>query len=238
MPDYINDTCKPLIFLGSSSAMYKQTELCESLGIRIHGIIDSDYFGNTEEICGFKVIDGQNIFDNEEKRNYYKSNFNFFCAVNWTPESDKVSVRNRNKRLELINLIDKWDLPCISIVNPTARISRYAKIGHGCFIDGNVMIEHHVVVDNFVNIYSNNDIGHDSYIGRNTVLQRKIGLASKSHLENDVYMGIGVLALKPGARYGTGTFVQEGIYIRRGTLPNEIVSLKTENPSRIVGKYH
>jgi hypothetical protein len=61
-------------------------------------------------------------------------------------------------------------------------------------------------------------------------------LAAESHLENDVFMAMRVTALKYGARYGAGSFVQEGIYLRRGTLPDEIVSLKTENPSRVIGQ--
>jgi UDP-3-O-[3-hydroxymyristoyl] glucosamine N-acyltransferase len=109
-------------------------------------------------------------------------------------------------------------------------------LGYGCFIDGDVMLEHHVTVDNFVNIYCNNDVGHGSYIGRNCVIQRQCMLAAESHLENDVFMAMRVTALKYGARYGAGSFVQEGIYLRRGTLPDEVVSLKTENPSRVVGQ--
>ena len=46
MSSYINDTQKPLIFLGSNDAMYILTEACEQLGIQFAGIIDKDYYGN------------------------------------------------------------------------------------------------------------------------------------------------------------------------------------------------
>jgi len=236
MFDYINNTEKPLIFLGSSSTMYKQTEICEQLGIEIFGVIDSDYFGNTGKICDLPVVDSQTCFSDPDKLNFYRDNFNFFCAVNWTPEPDNISKRNRQKRLDLIDLIDAHSLNCISIVDPRARISKHAQIGHGCFIDGDVMLEHHVTVDNFVNIYCNSDIGHGSYIGRNCVIQRQCMLAGDSHLEQNVFLACRVTALKYSARYGTGTFIQEGIYLRRGTLPNETVSLKSENPSRVVAQ--
>jgi hypothetical protein len=173
MINYINNKDKPLIFLGSSHTMYKQTEVCEKLGIKIFGVIDSDYFGNTEKICDLPVVDSQDSFNDPIKLNFYKDNFNFFCAVNWTPESNKILVRNKQKRKELIDLIDQYKLNCISIVDPRARISKHAKLGFGCFIVGDVMLELHVIVDNFVNIYCNNDVGHGSYIGRNCVIQRQ-----------------------------------------------------------------
>ena len=234
--DHFNNKSRPLIFLGSSVALYKQLEVCENFGITVHGIIDQDYYGNTEHLCDLPVIDGQDCFRNPEKLNFYRDNFNFFCATNWTPEPTSVLVRNREKRKVLIDLIDQYDLPCISIVDPRARISKYATVGQGCFIDGDVMIEHHVTIKDYVNIYCNNDIGHGSTIGRNCVIQRQGMLAADSVLEDDVFMAMRVTALKQGARYGTGSFVQEGIYLRRGTVPGEVVGLKTENPSRVVGQ--
>ncbi len=235
--DHFNNTSKPLIFLGSSVALYKQLEVCENVGISVHGIIDQDYYRNTEHLCDLPVIDGQDCFKDPERLNYYRENFNFFCATNWTPESSLVQIRNREKRKELIDIIDHYNLPCISIIDPRSRISRYAQVGRGCFIDGDVMIEHHVTIGDYVNIYCNNDIGHGSVIGRNCVLQRQCMIAGESVLEDDVFMAMRVTALKYGARYGTGSFIQEGIYLRRGTVPGEVVSLRTENPSRVVGQY-
>jgi len=235
--DHVNNTTRPLIFLGSSIALYKQLEVCENVGITVHGIIDQDYYGNTDSLCDLPVVAGQDCFTDPERLKFYRDNFNFFCATNWTPESGQVQVRNREKRKELINLIDQYNLSCISIVDPRARISRYATVGRGCFIDGDVMIEHHVTINDYVNIYCNNDIGHGSTIGRNCVLQRQCMIAGESVLEDDVFMAMRVTALKYGATYGTGSFIQEGIYLRRGTVPGEVVNLRTENPSRVVGQY-
>lgn len=235
MNECVNDSSKPLIFLGSSVSMYKQTEICDMMGIEIFGIIDNDYFGNTDSICDVAVIDSHNSFDDPAKLKFYKENFNFFCAVNWTPELDPVSTRNRQKRKQLIDLIDQHQLNCVSIVDPRSRISKHSKIGRGCFVDGGVSVEHQVTVDDFVNIYSNTNVGHGSYIGRNCVIQRQCLLAADSYLENDVFFSVGVTALKRGARYGSGSFVHEAIYIRRGTVPDETVSLQAGNPRRVVG---
>lgn len=234
---HINNNAKPLIFLGSSVALYKVAEVCEHHNIKIAGVIDDNYFGNTESLCDLPVIDTEESFKDPEKLNYYKTNFNFFCAVNWVPMDDDISTYNRNKRKKLIDLIDSYHLDCISLVDRTARISKHATIGRGVFIDGSTMLEHHVRVHDFVNIYSNCDIGHDSLIGRNSVLQRQVTLTSYSNVEKNVYFGMCVRALRPHAVYGENTFIHEGIYIRRNTVPNEIVSMTGKNTKRIVSNF-
>jgi acetyltransferase-like isoleucine patch superfamily enzyme len=234
---HINNNTKPLIFLGSNVAMYKLSEVCDMYGIKIHGIIDNDYFGNTEQICDIPVIDSEESLKDLTKLNYYKDNFNFFCAVNWLPENDTIQKRNRDKRRTLINLIDDLNLNCVSLIDPYARVSKYASVGKGTFIDGSVMIEHHVTVGDFVSIYSNSDIGHGSKIGRNCVFQRQVTLTSNSRVGPDCFFGMCVRALRPHGEYGENTFIQEGIYIRRHTVANEIVSTNGKNMRRVISNF-
>ncbi len=226
---------KPLIFLGSSFSILKQIEVCEENGIEIFGIIDSDYFGNQDKFNGISIIDTEESFRDPVKCDFYKKNFNFFCATNWIPVQDHVSIRNKIKRDNYINLIDKLGLDCVNIINQSARISKYARLGKGCFIDGNVMIEPGCGIGDFVNIYSNCEIGHNTAIGRNSVLQRRVGIAADTIIENDVYFACASMALKNGVTYGAGTFIHEAVYIRRGTVAGEIVQQFAGNQKRV---YH
>lgn len=237
LTSHINNNRRPLIFLGSNSSMYKMSESAEDHGIVIAGIIDSDYYGNTEEICDLPVIDTELAFEDREKLQFYKDNYNFFCATNWTPEPDAVNVRNRAKRKKLLELIDYYQLPCISIVDRTARVSKHSSIGRGVFLDAHVLIEPKTTVGDFVHIYYNCSIGHHNIINRNCVLQRQCILMGNNVMEQDAYFGPAVKALKPGATFGKNSFVHEGIYIRRGTVDNEIVSMNSINQSRVVYQY-
>lgn len=226
---------KPLILLGSNSVLYKQIEVCENNGIEIAGIIDSDYFGNTEQLCGLPIIDTEKSFEDLTKLNFYKQNFNFFCAANWIPLTDPISIRNKEKRKNLINMIDKLELNCINLIDKFARVSKYAKLGKGCFIDGNVMIEPGCIIHDFVNIYANCEVGDYANIGRNCVLQRGVGIGGGVTLENDVYFSTRVGASKNNTTFSQGTFIHEFVYIRRGTVPNEIVEQFSVNQKRV---YH
>jgi acetyltransferase-like isoleucine patch superfamily enzyme len=232
--NHINDNTKPVIFLGSNNLLYIMTEVCDLLNIKVAGIIDRDYWGNTDNICDVPVIDTEDSFSDPDKLQEYKSNFNFFCAVNWLPENNDVSVRNRQKRNNLLDVIDRYQLPCISIVDPSARISKYSSIGHGIFIDAGVHVNPNCRIDNFTNIYCNAFVGSNTHIGHNCVIQRECFITEACEIEHDSYFGLCSKALKVGAKFGSGTFVHEAIYIRRGTVANEIVSMHGANMKRIV----
>jgi carbonic anhydrase/acetyltransferase-like protein (isoleucine patch superfamily) len=226
---------KPLILLGSNSVLYKQIEVCEDNGIEIAGIIDSDYFGNTERLCDLPIIDTEKSFNDPVKLNFYKQNFNFFCATNWVPFKDPVSIRNKEKRKNLIDMIDLLELDCINLIDKFARVSKYAKLGKGCFIDGNAMIEPGCIIHDFVNIYANCEVGDNANIGRNSVMQRGAGVGGGVTLENEVYFSAEVHAPKNNITFSQGTFIHEFVYIRRGTVPNEIVEQFSANQKRV---YH
>lgn len=230
---HCNDISRPLIFLGSSANIEKLADVCATVGMTIKGIIDSDYWGNTDSIGGIPVIDSENCFDDLDLLDYYKSNFNFFCATNWTPETDPVTTRNREKRNKLIDLIDRLQLPCISLVDPLSRVASSARIGHGVFIDAFVLIEPYCNIDDHVSVYAFVGLGHHTHVMRNSVIQRHCSIGGNCVFESNVFVGTGVRALKTGARFGSGTFIHEAVYIRRGTIPNEIVGQGENNMSRV-----
>lgn len=234
MNSHINNGEKPLIFLGSNDAMYILTEACEQLGIKFAGIIDKDFYGNRDYICDVPVIDSEESFNDPEKLAYYKNNFNFFCATNWIPEPTPVHIRNREKRLMLLDLLDTHKLNCISIVHPKSNVSRHAEIHPGVYIDAHVNVEPKVVVGAHSRIMYLTAIAHNTIIGRNCVFSRHCGIGAYCVFEDNVFFGNASKGLKNGATFSENTFVHEGVYIRRGTVQNEVVSMISPNQRRVV----
>lgn len=231
---FVNDKSKPLVFVGSSITMYTLTELCEDLGIEVAGIIDSDYYGNTDQICGIDVIASeQQLANNPEQLDLYRSKYNFFCATNWIPVQTPVDIRNREKRNRLIDFIEHNQLSAITLIDPSAKISKYTKIGRGVLLDAYVLTQANSEIGDFSTIYYNVFIGHDCVVGRNCVFQRQSLLAAESIVGNDVYIASWSKAMKDGGRIGSGTFVQEAIYLKRNTVENEVVSLNGANTCRV-----
>ena len=230
--DYINDSSRPLIFIGSTSNLEKYIEVCDEHDIKIHGIIDSDYFGNTESLSNIPVVDTELSFDDPAKLKYYQDNFNFFCVTNWIPTQNPVDVRNRNKRHYLIELIKRHKLNCISLIERRSKVSKFATVGRGVFLDYLVLLSPNVIVGDFTCIYNGTSIGHHSTVGENCVIQAYSIIMSGCTMGNNVFFGTGVQALKSGSNFGDNSFVHEMVYLRRNTLPNEIVSLYSNRARR------
>jgi NDP-sugar pyrophosphorylase family protein len=233
MQEHINCKQRPLILLGCNHAMLIQKEVCEENGIEVAGIIDSDYFGNTSDLFNIPFIDTEESFNDLDKLKYYRDNFNFFCASNWSPEDNPVQKRNREKRHRLINLLDYYQFNVISLVDLRANLSKYAAVGRGVFIDAMCNIEAGVRISDYVNIMWSCGIGHDTTIERNCIIQRQVWTGGLCHFEPECFVGIGAKTLKTRARFGKGTWIQEMVYIKRGTVPGEIVGLDGTNTRRV-----
>jgi len=234
MNSYINDNSKPVIFLGTSDSMLKLVEVCEDHEIKIAGIIDDNYFGNTEIYYELPVIDSEKSFADPEKLKYYKDNYNFFCVVHWSPEHYSFTIANREKRENFIKLINDNNLNCISLVDRFARTSRRSVIGKNVYIDANVCLEPLSKIGDFTSIYFGSIIGHHTTLGVNCLIQRQCIVVGHLTLKDQVYFGPGVRAMKNGATFEENSFVKGGIYIRRGTVKNEIVSMTSSNQKGLV----
>lgn len=234
------NTCdKPLIFLGSSIAISIYIECCEQLGINVAGIIDGDYYGNTPSIEGIPVVDGHDAFSDQEKINYYRENFNFFCAVNWTPVRDEVSTRNKQKRDDFISLAQQHNLPVISLIDPRAMVSKTAKIGQGCFVGGLCVIEPHSVLEDFSTAWYNSTVSHHSVLGFNSVLQRWAGMMGSVQIKDNVYISVYVYLGKGNIKVDSNSWIQPGIMVFRDVDKDEIVAVNGKNTRKIytMGSY-
>jgi acetyltransferase-like isoleucine patch superfamily enzyme len=234
MNSHINDSSKPLIFIGSNSNLEKYIEVCDDHNIKIHGLIDADYFGNTESLAGIPIIDSEIIFNNLDKLNYYRDNFNFFCATNWLPTNNPISIRNKEKRSRLITLIKQYNLNCITLTEKQSKVSKFATIGRGVYLDYLVLISPNVTIGDFTCIYNGTSIGHHTVIGENCVLQGNCIILSECVVDNNVYFGTSVQALKSKIQIREGTFIHEMVYLRRDTQPNEIITIYSNKARQLL----
>lgn len=228
-----NDNSRPLIFIGSNYHLCFFTDACELHGITVHGIIDGDYFENTDELEGVPFIDTETSFDDPIKLEYYKNNFHFFLATNWVADNDVISVRNKQKRDRLIAIIDKYNLPCINLVDPTARVHKSAALGKNIFIDAVCYIAPKSSIGDFTNLFTGAGIGYNNQIGRSCVFQRHSGTMNDNIIEDEVYFGLHSQESKGGLRIRRGTVIHPCLMIRRDTEENEVISLVGKDLRRI-----
>jgi carbonic anhydrase/acetyltransferase-like protein (isoleucine patch superfamily) len=232
----INDNSKPLILLGSPLGLWFIADVCTRNNIKIHGIIDNDYFGNKEHIENVPVIDTEKSFEDPGKVEYYKENFNFFNAVPWAGQNnDPVHLRDYQKRCKFIDLIEKHDLNCITIVDHTAIVHPTNKIGKNVFIDCYCYISAYNDIGDYTSIYAFSAIAHHNKLGKNCVMQRRSGVHAYNTLEDDVYVGLQVQVWGENLLVKKGTVIHPLLGLNRNTEENELISIAGKDLRRV---YH
>lgn len=214
----INNTSKPLVFVGSNLNIYKVYELVESIGITIAGMIDNDYHGQGN----YKGIP---IIAREEDITNLKDQYQFLCVTNWIPGTDPMITRNNEKRRRIIDLLDSLEVEQATVISNLAQVSTRASIGKGVIIDAFAMIEPNITVHDHTTVYPYSVIGHDSVIGRNVVIQRYCLITSSVNIQDNVYIGLGSRVSRSKVTISAGTFVHPNLTLLRGTTVNEEVSL-------------
>lgn len=223
---HINDHSKPLILIGSNSALWFLKDMCNQHRIRIHGIIDDDYYGNTAELDGIPVIDTETALQSDQaKLNHYKQNFNFFLATNYVSVSTEIQQRNNRKLLLLRNLMDSLDLPCISLIDQSAKVHPSCVIGKNVFVDAMCYFSAHNHVEDYCSFFAGAMLGYHNQIKRGTVFQRRAGTMNYNTFGRDVYVGLHSQISGERLTIADGTVVHPCMCVRRSTEPGEIISL-------------
>ena len=193
-------------------------------GLIVAGIVDSDYYGNTEIYAGQLVIGSEKDFDDPEKLATWINEYDFFIATNWSP--DPAHDRDRNKKKYLMDLVERVGVKCINLIDPDTYIGSDVVLGDGIFIGYNAYIEFGVKIGSFSQIHHAVGISHKSTIGRNTIVQRKCGLGNCT-IGDDAYIGTWTNIFTSAQRtiIGDRAVLNQGLWVARDVAPDEWVKL-------------
>ena len=231
----LNNTKLPLILLGTNTNIHWLVDVAVRAGYNIAGIIDDDYHGQKYFQDIPVIAQQQDLIHNPDQ---YRQ-FQFFCATNWQPDDVLIPAqsRNRQKRFDLINLMESQQLNVATIVSPSAEVSAYqVSIGRGTFIDSFCVVSPMDKIGNYTNIYSHANIGENSVVGDHCVLQRHVQLAGSVTLGDRVYMGFYSLANRHYMHIADDTFVHPSMTVMRDTAPGETISLAGRNLRKIYNR--
>lgn len=227
----LNDTSRPVIFVGTSAIIHWQVSVCQSVGLTVAGVIDDDYHGQGH-FQDLPILAKESDLHAGSGLDQYQ----FVCAVNWQPDNSKdpSTTRNRQKRLRMIDQLDRSGLIIGSVAASSALVNDYnVQIGHGVFIDHHAHIYPNTRIGNWTNIWSYAGIPPGVKIGRNCVIQRHAYLWDDIVVEDDCYIGIGSQVCRDGVVIATGTHIHPCMTLLRGTKPNEEISLAGKDLRRV-----
>ena len=233
-----------MIFLGSNSALGIWVDVCRRANIPVTGIMDSDYYGNTDSICGVPVIDTEDNIENYYNKKIRMWTNSFFIATNWDPSRrDDVTLRNNDKRDKFKELLNRYpDIRLQNIVDPLAVVPKDVELGGGNYVGAGAVIEPGVKIGKHTQIWYQTIVGHETEIGEDCTLQRRSGIWG-GNMGNHVYLSIGAIY---GGNYkdsyiGDNAWIHPGLAVAgRPIKEGETVTIREQLRQRrtqTVGSY-
>ncbi|MGL4954480.1 MAG: acetyltransferase [Cetobacterium sp.] len=156
-----------LIGAGGHSRVVLDAALYDE-NIEITGFLDD---GDIDEILGVKKLG--NISEIERFKD---------CKFH-------IAIGNNLFRKELAEKVGFENL--ITIVHPTAVISRDVQIGKGCYIGANVVINSKAIVEDIVIVNTRSVVEHDCILKEASHLSYGVLLGSSVSVEKSIYIEMG-----------------------------------------------
>lgn len=220
---------KSLIFLGSNTNISVFAETAGTMGIDVAGILDDNYFGNTDSICNIPIIGSEKTFDFENLKDQYQ----FFVASSVVPVFEQSKIR----RQELINLCKDKNLTLATLRNKTCEVSKSVIAHPGSYIGFCACVGFNCELKEHSQIHSHALLAHDSVLGHNSVIERAALVASYTKIGQNVHIGFGSAISKlNGMTVGNNAVIHPRVTVLRNIEDNEIVSLAGDNTRKIYGK--
>lgn len=118
----------------------------------------------------------------------------------------------------------------LSLIDPSAVVSRTATLGIGCVLYPGVFVGLNARLGDFVFALSGCRINHDDIIEDRVALASGVTLAGNLHIEADCYLGQSC-SVRQFTRIGRGSLVGMGAVVIRDVPPGAVV---VGNPARVL----
>lgn len=150
--------------------------VAEANGYKIEGILDFQYYGNTDRISNIPVI-GNDLWlldkDNDQAQEWLKD-CDFFIANCFG--GSKADIRNQTLRTRRIQMLERLGIDSPNLIHPSNNLagltSKYTngtlRIGKGNFFDEGVILhQDNVTIGNYCSLTWGVKVSHDTIIGNN-----------------------------------------------------------------------
>ena len=125
-----------------------------------------------------------------------------------------ISIGDNRARLELYRKLKKRGFSFLTIVHPTAVVSKTAKIYEGCFIGAQAVVQNNSIVSNVSLINTAAVIEHDNEIGEAVHVAPRACTAGRVKIGNMSFIGIGAVII-PDVVIGELSFIAAGAVITK-----------------------
>lgn len=172
-----------IVFVGSNHNIQQMTDICQSQGLEVVGILDHDYWLNTEHIGSVPVIGSEQDWN-------WSTEYSYFIATNWIPSNNPVHQRNQLKRINQIKLLQQQKVQCVNLIHPTAVVPNTCVLGQGVMIGANAVIGNFCHIGDYCQIREQSYLAHSATLGTNVILQVQAYVGTNVVVNDNSYIGI------------------------------------------------
>ena len=174
--------------------MYDLIHIATALNKPIKGILDRQYFGNTNSICDIPLIGSElQLLDlADATANQWREECDFFVA-NWWDGSEEFknpSEHGEKLREARIQLLKDANVNVINLIHPSATIyGDRVKLGVGILVQAHAILFNKVIIGDYCIVDWRAIIGDGSILEENVIIGVDVTMAH-AHIKNGARIGI------------------------------------------------
>jgi len=132
-----------------------------------------------------------------------------------------ISITHMTKRSDLLNLINRNNIPLASLIHPTVIQAPKSHIGKGCIIQPYTTIQTGAIIEDNVLIEERCSIGVDVIVGENTVITPGVSLSGGVEVQPNCFIGTNS-CVNPEIIISCNTTVGSGSTVVKTTEPDTV----------------
>ncbi len=140
-------------------------------------------------------------------------------TLDFDTEDFHIAIGDNVVRHNLYKILKLRNLNVMTLIHPSATVSRYAEIGEGCFIGPHAVVNNGVSIGCVSIINTGTIVEHNSRIGNAVHVAPGVHTAGKVRIDDYSFVGLGSTVL-PDIHIGNGVMVGAGTTITKNVPAN------------------
>jgi UDP-3-O-[3-hydroxymyristoyl] glucosamine N-acyltransferase len=207
---------KKLVFLGHSVNIKRLIDVAADQ-FEILGIVDDNYFGNTDVLEGLPIIGSEkniNMVLNSWGNLYFFVASPLRTSLDWT--------RTNPRRDCLIDIAENYNLELVNLIHPSAIIPDTTKLGKNIFIGQYTVLQNYVSIEDYVFVKEQVCIAHHCVVKKNSNISSQAYLGANVSIGENSYIGIkgAVIASGNNLIIGKNCFTHPGSVVMKNLPDN------------------
>ena len=197
---------RTILVIGAGGHARVVVDVAKSAGFEVCGIIDINFLSQKESIINTPVIGGMNTL-----KDYDPESIGVAIALGKSELRSEYFIKILNSKFKII-----------SIISPTAIISKYVKMGKGVFVNAGAIISAEAIIGNNTIINSGAIVEHEVKIGKDSHVGPGVKIGGRTTIGDNTFIGLGATIID-NIKIGNCVTIGAGSVIINDIDPNTTI---------------